>query len=346
MDAVQLAESGRIPDAVVRWGMRRLLAKRLRQEYGDSRQEQLDGLYAFLEAMESSPVALATDMANEQHYEVPAEFFVRALGPRLKYSSCYWPSGVTDLAAAEAAMLKLTCERAGLADGMDILELGCGWGSLTLWMAEMYPESCITAVSNSRPQREFIEARCRERGWEHVKVLTADMNGFSADGRFDRVVSVEMFEHMRNVGELLRRICGWIRPDGRLFIHIFCHRELAYPFETEVGTDWMARYFFTGGMMPSESLPFHLQRDMTIERHWRVNGRHYERTLNAWLANMDRERERILSVFAETYGAADADIWFRRWRMFMMACAELFGYAGGEEWYVGHYRMRMTNGDQ
>ena len=339
--AIDLLERGRMPDPVIRWGSRRLLAQRLQQEDRGDMESNRRAQQAFIEELKRSPVAIATDKANEQHYEMPPGFFQTILGPRLKYSSCFWSGGIRDLGAAEEVMLKLTCERAMLADGMDILELGCGWGSLTLWMAEMYPGARITAVSNSRPQREFIEGVCATRGFRNVRVITADMNDFAAEGTFDRVVSVEMFEHMRNYRELMKRIASWLKPGGRLFVHIFVHRAFSYPFETEGASNWMGKYFFTGGIMPSDDLLLHFQEDLVIEDRWRVNGRHYEKTLLAWLELMDRSREQVMPVMERVYGAGEALKWFVRWRVFMLACAGLFGYRGGEEWFVSHYRFRV-----
>jgi cyclopropane-fatty-acyl-phospholipid synthase len=337
--AIDLMERGYVPDWLTRIGIRRLLAERLRTEAaGDDRARET--ALARLEAeLRTSPVALHTQSANQQHYELPAGFFEKALGPRLKYSSCWWPEEVKDLATAEAAMLALTCERAELGFDQDILELGCGWGALTLWMAEFYPDSRIVAVSNSHSQREFIEARCRERGFANVRVITADMNDFSTDRRFDRVVSVEMFEHMRNYQELLGRIHRWLKPGGKLFVHIFTHRHLAYPFQTEGEDNWMGRYFFTGGLMPSRDLLPRFRGDLTLEQQWHFNGRHYQRTLEAWRVNQDRHRAELLALFRETYGSEPAERWFQRWRVFFMACAELFGYRDGEEWGVSHYRF-------
>jgi cyclopropane-fatty-acyl-phospholipid synthase len=309
------------------------------EDAGDEagRAAALDRLEAQLR---QSPIALQTAAANAQHYEVPAGFFQYALGPRLKYSSCWWPEEVQDLETAEAAMLALTGERAELDFAQDILELGCGWGSLTLWMAEFYPDARIVVVSNSHSQREFIEARCQERGFGNVQVITADINEFAIDRRFDRIVSVEMFEHLRNYQTLMERIHGWLKPGGKLFVHIFTHRTLAYPFATEGEDNWMGRYFFTGGLMPSRELLLRFRGALELEEQWHLNGRHYQRTLEAWLVNQDRHRAHILPLFRETYGPDDAERWFQRWRVFFMACAELFGYRNGEEWGVSHYRLK------
>jgi cyclopropane-fatty-acyl-phospholipid synthase len=283
-------------------------------------------------------VAVATDTANEQHYEVPPEFFTAVLGPRLKYSACWWADGVDDLAVAEERTLELTCHRAGLEDGMDVLELGCGWGSLTLWMAELYPASRIVAVSNSAPQREFILSRAAERGFANIEVVTADMNDFDTPRRFDRAVSLEMFEHMRNWKELYRRLSTWLRPDGRFLQHVFCHRRFAYPYVASGDADWMARHFFTGGIMPSDDQPYHFQDDLEVVDHWRIDGRHYSRTLEAWLDNLDRSKRDLQAVLRDVYGS-DAAIWFHRWRIFFMACSELFAFRRGQEWWVSHYLL-------
>ena len=323
---INLAERGLVPLPALRIGIRRLLAKRLLEAAQDP------NVSAFSSHLNESAIAVLPEKANEQHYEVPADFFELTLGPNLKYSSAYWPEGTASLSEAEEAMLRLTVQRADLADGQEILELGCGWGSLTLHMAQRFPNANITAVSNSAPQRRFIEARAPQ----NVRVITADMNELQLEQRFDRVVSVEMFEHMRNYGDLLHRICGWMKPDARLFVHVFCHRDYAYPFETEGDDNWMGRYFFTGGIMPSFDLFEHFDNDLFIEKDWRVSGTHYERTARAWRENLEKQRGPVMTVLEQTYGA-EADRWFHRWRLFFLACEELFGYRGGSEWLVAHY---------
>jgi cyclopropane-fatty-acyl-phospholipid synthase len=333
---IDWCERGQVPDRVMRMGMRRLMAERLRRESRGSLAERQTRFRSLLAELRDSPIALSTEVANEQHYEVTAEFFQLVLGKHLKYSGCYWPAGVTDLDTAEAKMLALTCERAQLADGARILELGCGWGSLTLWMATHYPNARITAVSNSSGQKAFIDSQARQRGLGNLEIITADMNDFSADGPYDRVVSVEMFEHMRNYEALLERIAGWLTGDGKLFVHVFCHRELMYPFVDSGQSDWMARNFFTDGLMPAAGTLREFQKDLALEAEWWVDGGHYERTANAWLQNLDRNRSAVTQALAATYGP-DSELWLQRWRMFFMACAELFGYQDGTEWFVAHY---------
>ena len=337
MSLIELCERGLVPDALTRYGIRRLCARRLAEEGRDlpalaqARQRRL------LRELRAGPIAIETDAANAQHYELPTRFFQLCLGTRLKYSSCYYATGTETLDQAEEAMLALYGERAGLADGQRILELGCGWGSLTLWMAQRYPGASITAVSNSATQREHIEAECRARGLGNVRVLTCDVNALQLpEAAFDRCVSIEMFEHMRNYDALFGNIARWLAPQGRLFVHIFCHRELMYPFRDAGKDDWMARHFFTGGLMPSADTLVQAQAHLPLERRWLLPGTHYQRTANHWLARQDRNRDEVMAVLREAYGA-DAARWHQRWRMFWMACAELFGYRGGEEWLVAHY---------
>lgn len=321
-----LIESGRVPDSLLRLGIRTNLLIRLERERRKSAREKS----AFVQGLRKSPIAEEVGKANEQHYELPSEFFQLVLGPRLKYSSCFWPSGVETLAAAEEAMLHLTCERAGVEDGMELLDLGCGWGSLTLWLAERYPNARILAVSNSATQRQFIQARQAR----NVEVLTADANTLElAHGRFDRILSIEMLEHMRNYEALFARIASWLAPDGRFFCHVFSHRAYAYPYDGS----WMARKFFTGGTMPSHDLFLEFQRDLVAKEHWRMSGTHYSRTAEAWLERMDANEPTILRVLTERYGGGEARAWWQNWRLFLLACAELWGFRDGREWLVSHY---------
>jgi cyclopropane-fatty-acyl-phospholipid synthase len=331
-----LGETGWLPDSLLRSGIRQMLKARLEEERGRDHN-------AFLESLSESPIALNTHTANEQHYEVPPAFFEAVLGPRLKYSCCYYDHPNATLETAETSMLRLTCERAGIADGQHILELGCGWGSLTLWMAQHYPNAQITAVSNSRDQRLFIEERCRMQKIENVEVITADMNHFAAEGTYDRIVSVEMFEHMRNYPALLARLRSWLKKDGRLFVHIFCHRAFCYPYETEGDGNWMARHFFTGGMMPSYDIFQHFTKDFVQENRWPVNGMHYYQTAMDWLKLLDAQRDEVLDLFEQCYGPGQGARWVQRWRIFFLACAELFRYNGGREWHVAHYLLRPVH---
>jgi cyclopropane-fatty-acyl-phospholipid synthase len=340
--SMRLLERNLVPDWLIRRGIRQLLARRLREEdmgTPEARQKRLMDLIARLKA---SPIAINTIDANAQHYEVPTEFYLNVLGPNLKYSSCYFlasgEAGDT-LQRAEERMLALTCQRARLKDGDSILELGCGWGSLSLWMAKQYPSSRIVAVSNSRTQKQFIDARARERGLANLEIVTCDINRLDLSGHklFDRVVSVEMFEHMRNYDTLLARVASWMKTSATLFVHIFSHKAYAYPFEARDESDWMARYFFTGGIMPSADLLLYYQRDVRLVDHWQVDGTHYQRTSEAWLSNMDSKRAAVMPILEKAYGPENAIKWWVYWRVFFMSCAELWGYNGGREWFVSHY---------
>ena len=334
---INLAEKGFLPDLLIRLGIKRLCGQRL-SETNTLGLEALENSHQqWIDLLTESPVAIVPEKANEQHYEVPPKFFELVLGANLKYSSGYWSKEVFSLDESELEMLKITCERAGLVDGQDILELGCGWGSLTCFMAQKFPNSKITAVSNSKDQRNFIQQKNDKLNLQNIKVFTADMNDFSTDEKFDRVISIEMFEHMRNYDELLKRIDGWLKQNGKLFVHIFSHKEVAYPFEDKGDGDWMAREFFSGGQMPSHRLLMSFPDRMKIEKDWRVCGTHYEKTSLAWLRKMDTNKIEVLELFKTTYGEKDASAWFQRWRIFFMSCEVLFGFNEGSEWGVSHY---------
>ncbi|MCA9212717.1 MAG: class I SAM-dependent methyltransferase [Planctomycetales bacterium] len=330
---VRSIESGKLPDLVTRAGIRQLLRQRLRQM--KARRENFS-LGEFIRATWSQPVAVSPEKANEQHYEVPSEFYRNVLGRRLKYSCCYWSPTTKTLDEAEEEALRITCENAQLKDGMDVLELGCGWGSLSIWMAQEFPRSQITAVSNSNTQREFIEMRASELGISNLTVITADMNTFAPDSRFDRVVSVEMFEHMRNHQRLMNRIYDWLRPTGKLFVHVFCHKDTPYIFRSAGDLNWMGRYFFSGGMMPSANLLPSCGSRLSLAKQCTWNGSHYAKTCRAWLQNQDANAGAIVDVLKSTYGDG-ARLWHNRWRLFFMACEELFAFQHGEEWFVVHY---------
>lgn len=338
--ASELAESGLIPDSVIRLGIRRLVEERRQQISGDGGGSNAVDIDGFVAMMDNSDIALVPDLANEQHYELPAEFFVRVLGKNRKYSCGYWADGARTLDEAEQAALRITCQRAGIADGQRILDLGCGWGSFSLWVAQHYPGCSITAVSNSATQRAFIEREARTRGISNLRVITADMNYFRCDERFDRIVSIEMFEHMRNYRALYARVSRWLAVDGYFFMHIFCHRHSAYEYVDAGPADWMSRHFFSGGIMPSEDLPFRFGQHLAPIEHWRWDGTEYRETAEAWLRNMDAGKDTIMPIFDEVYGSQDSQRWWMRWRMFFLAVSEMFAYNDGREWGVGHYLFR------
>jgi cyclopropane-fatty-acyl-phospholipid synthase len=328
----RIAESGFVPEPVLRAAIRAICAQRLREQRASVEDEQTRH-QAFVAELRASEVAIDTAAANAQHYEVPAAFFARVLGPHLKYSSAYWPPGVGSLGDAEAAMLALVGERAGLADGQDVLDLGCGWGAFALWAAARFPGSRIVAISNSQSQREFIAATARARGLANLDVRTADVRALALRAAsFDRIVSIEMFEHMRNYQTLLARIARWLRPAGSLFVHVFAHRRHAYPYADAGATDWMAREFFTGGLMPSAQLLHAFQDDVRIADEWHLAGTHYARTAEAWHDNLRAHRRELIGILGSRARV-------ERWRLFFLACAELFGYGAGREWLVAHYRF-------
>ena len=334
-----LIERDLVPDFLIRIGIRKLLRQRLREEDKGSAEANKKHLLTLVEELKNSPIAVETGSANEQHYEVPTEFYQLCLGKHLKYSGCYYKDGVNDLNTAERDMLELTCERAELKNGMDVLELGCGWGSLSLFMSEKFPESNFTVVSNSKTQKIFIDSEAKKRNINNLTVITADMNSFSTEKKFDRVVSVEMFEHMRNHEQLLQRISRWLKPAGKLFVHIFVHKTFTYLFETKDQNDWMGRYFFTGGMMPGDRYLYGFTEHFNMANHWPVNGTHYGKTAEAWLKRMDSNKPKIMKLFKKTYGEKNATKWWVYWRVFYMACAELWNYKNGQEWWVSHYLL-------
>lgn len=334
--AINIAESGYAPDYLTRKGIQLLLRDRLKKQ-------KLTDLNEVVNQMSQGPLALHTASANQQHYEVPARFFEVMLGNQLKYSCSYYDDEDSSLNQAEEAMLRLSMDRAALDDGMDILELGCGWGSLTLAMAKTYPNSRITAVSNSSSQRAFIEARAQDQGFSNVSVITSDVNDFRTASSFDRVVSIEMFEHLRNYHLLFERVASWLKPEGRLFFHIFCHRHSPYFFSNDTDADWMARHFFTGGTMPSWDLPLMFDQHLQLEHRWQVNGRHYAQSCRDWLNNLDNHQAEALAALSEGDNPENVTRQYHRWRMFVMACEELFAWNEGNEWFVGHYLLKPAD---
>ena len=338
--SLKLVESGLVPDQAIRAAIRALSKKRLIQEGRYDPEQGAQRYMDVLHMLKHSEIAIETDKANEQHYELPTAFFQAVLGKRLKYSACFFPHARTLLDETEEFALQIYSDRAQLNDGQHILELGCGWGSFTLWMAERYPNAKITGVSNSATQRQHILAEAQKRGLNNVEILTCDVNVLELKANtFDRVVSVEMFEHVRNYQKLFEKIQSWLKVDGLLWCHIFCHRFLHYPFEIQSEYDWMSRYFFTGGLMPASSTFLHFQEHLELSKHWQWSGTHYEKTANAWLENMDRNAEQLKPLFEQVY-MQDADAWWQRWRIFFMACAELFGFEQGQEWVVGHFLFK------
>ena len=335
-----LLEKSLIPDFLIRIGIRQRLKQKLTDENRDGLEFGQARFMKLIAHLRASPIAVNTKEANEQHYEVPSEFFQYVMGKHMKYSCGYWKSGDVSFDKSEEDMLQITVERAQIENGQSILELGCGWGSLTLFMAKQFPNTQITAVSNSITQKNFIDAQAIARGIKNVHVMTADMNAFTIEKKFDRVVSVEMFEHMRNYEKLLNKVSSFLKSDGKLFIHIFTHREFAYLYDGTDERDWIGKYFFTGGIMPSDRLLFYFTDDFVVENHWRVSGAHYQKTSEGWLKNMDNHRQEIMPILKKTYGEKDALKWWVYWRVFFMSCAELWGYSDGNEWMVSHYLFK------
>ena len=337
-----LLEKDVLPDFIIRYGIRRLLAGRLKAENKGNPEAQQQHFMKLLAELKASPIAVNTEDANAQHYEIPADFFQLVMGKHLKYSSGYWKEGVTSIDVSENDMLEITCERAELKDGQNILELGCGWGSLSLFMAAKFPNSKITSVSNSHSQKAFIDGQAQQRGIKNLTIITADMNVFQIAEKFDKVISIEMFEHMRNYDLLMNKVANFLKPEGKLFVHIFTHKDYAYKFEVIDDSDWMSKYFFTGGIMPSDHLLLYFQNELKIQQHWRVSGTHYEKTSNAWLQNMDLHKAEIMKIMERVYGKQDALKWWSYWRIFFISCAELWGYKGGKEWMVSHYLFQKA----
>jgi cyclopropane-fatty-acyl-phospholipid synthase len=342
---MRMVETGWVPDWLIRLVLRLSLGQTLNQRYRVSPEEHTAEKRALIEKLRGSPIAIRTDDPNRQHYEVPTEFFQLVLGKWLKYSCCHWGDGVLTLDEAEEAMLALTCERARLEDGMEVLDLGCGWGSLSLWIGERFPNCRVLAVSNSRTQQKYIETQCRARGLGHVTAVTADVAQFDTDLRFDRVLSIEMFEHMKNYERLLAYIASWLKPSGMLFVHIFSHREFAYEFDAGNPGDWMAQNFFTGGTMPSDDLLLYFQRDLRLIEHWCLDGTHYTRTLRTWLHKLDDHKAEIRRIMAETYGSKDGNRWLIYWRLFFLICAEVWNLRQGREYLVSHYLFEKLKGE-
>ena len=337
---IKLAENGTLPDFLIKKGIKNLCNDRLKWAKSLGPDKLHEHNQEWIEELKQSPIALVPEKANEQHYELPPSFFDIVLGSNLKYSSGYWPTNQTTFDESEVEMLELSCKRAELKDKQDILELGCGWGSLTCFMAQKFPNSKITAVSNSKDQKKHIEARCKKLNLTNIEVITCDMNDFDIDKKFDRVVSIEMFEHMRNYGILLNNISKFLNDEGKLFVHIFTHHTLMYPYVDNGPGDWMAREFFSGGQMPSHNLLLNFQEDLKIEKTWKINGTHYSKTSYAWLNKMDNNKKEIIEIFNDTYGKDNSKMWFQRWRIFFLSCAVMFGMENGTEWGVSHYRFR------
>ena len=335
----QLVSKGLLPDPLIRKGIQHFIGQRIKQDIGTSVAQMDAKRSAFIEQMKKNPIAIKTNDANDQHYRLPTSFFEYALGPSMKYSCCHWDNS-SSLEEAELEMLDLTITRADISDGQTILELGCGWGAITLAMAERFPNSKIVAISNSPEQRKFILNKAKNKNINNIEVRTHNVAELELSERFDRVVSVEMFEHMRNYPKLLEKIHGWLNPKGKLFVHIFVHRDVPYNFDVKDDSDWMSKYFFSGGIMPSSHLIHYFQDHLKVENYWAVDGLHYQKTARAWLENMDQNKSPIMKILNVHYGKKEAAKWFNYWRIFFMSCEELWKYRNGTEWFVGHYLLK------
>ena len=315
----------------------------LRLECDGDVEKKMEYKRKFIHKLRRSPIAIHTDKANEQHYEVPTAFFNLVLGKRMKYSSALFPEKDTTLEEAEDAMLKLVCQRAQVSDGHTVMDLGCGWGVTGLWICEKYPSCKVVCVSNSATQKKFIDQVAAEKGYsQRLECITCDANIFETERKFDRIISIEMFEHMKNFDELMQKIALWLKPEGHLFTQILCHREFTYSFNTKQGSDteWMAQNFFTGGTMPSSDLFLYFQKDLIIMDHWNVNGKHYSKTLEAWLRQLDYKKDDVMKVLEKAYGCEEAPQQLFNWRMFFMYCSEVFGFRDGNEWIVAHHLFK------
>ncbi|KAL3655746.1 hypothetical protein CASFOL_000142 [Castilleja foliolosa] len=333
-------ERNLLPDAVVRRLTRILLAARLRSGYRSSTDLQLSDLLQFANSLKEMPIAIKTERPKSQHYEVPTSFFKLVLGKHLKYSCCYFSDKSSTVEDAEKAMLELYCERSQIKDGHSVLDVGCGWGSLSLHIAQKYPNCKITGICNSATQKAHIDDQCRAHEMQNVEIIVADISTFEMEALYDRIFSIEMFEHMKNYQDLLKKISNWMKPDGLLFVHYFCHKTFAYHFEDVNDDDWITRYFFTGGTMPSANLLLYFQDDVSIVNHWLVNGKHYAQTSEEWLKRMDHNLSSIKPIMESTYGKDSAVKWTAYWRTFFISVAELFGYNNGEEWMVAHFLFK------
>ena len=337
-----IAEKGYVPDPILRKGIQHMCRNRITDIRISDEIVRKKYIKDFIDNMNRAEIAPSPHFANQQLYEVPHNFFELVLGSYKKYSCGYWDDDTHDITQAESQALQLTCQHADIRDGHKILELGCGWGSLTLWLAEKFPSSHVTAISNSSSQRSYILKKINELGLTNVEVLTKDINNFTPTTNFDRIVSVEMFEHLRNYNEIFSRISQWLNKEGKFFMHIFCNELEPYLFVDRGPSDWMTRHFFSAGMMPSADLPLYFQDALTLDKEWHWDGVHYERTANAWLDNLDRNRSDVMPILANIYGTENTNRWFHRWRLFFMACAELFGMEEGGIWGVHHYRFNQN----